>query len=106
MIQSNVDNLKRLKRMYPGPMNEKQIAFLRDLQAFIDVSIENGLSFRGTIGPIFHDVNGILAPDNYFERGIFVPKIAGYLEKKTALASELAAMEHDPSMSPDHVEHD
>lgn len=98
MSQSHVDVLKKL---YGGPMDARQVELLRDIQAFLDFCIENGLSFQLAVGTLAHDVNGILSPDGYFDRGIFSPKVSGYAEGNARRAEIAADMEKDPSMQRD-----
>ena len=97
--------IEALKRQDQGsPMNDEQISLLRDIQAFLDFCILNGLSFRSAMGVLANDVNGVLAPDDYFEKGIFVPKVKGYARAWPETLSEIAAMATDPGMKQEHAE--
>jgi hypothetical protein len=97
--------IEALKRQDPGsPMNDEQISLLRDIQAFLDFCILNGLSFRSAMGALAHDVNGILAPDDYFGKGIFTPKVKGYALAWPETLSEMATMATDPAMKQEHAE--
>ena len=72
-----------LPQQYVGPMSEKQVALLRDMQAFIDAAIDNGLSFATTLGVLSHDVNNI-ARYGWDLQGAdkdgFTPNVTGYTE--------------------------
>lgn len=90
--------LEALKRTFGGSMSQQEIDLLRDAQAFIDFCIENGLSFRSAVGNLAHDANGILAPGDMFERGVFVPKVKGYRRVMSQLAEDAAALGSDPQL--------
>lgn len=95
MNQARVDAMKQL---FGGSMTQRELDVLRDMQAFITFCIENGLSFRTAVGTISHDVNGILAPGDMFERGIFAPKVLGYQRVLSDLSEEMAAMGADADL--------
>lgn len=90
--------LEALKRIYGGTMSQKEVDLLRDVQAFIDFCIDNGLSFRTAIGTIAHDANGVLAPGEMFDRGIFAPKTAGYRKIVSQLDEQMAGMASDAQL--------
>lgn len=96
-------HLEALKRIYGGPMSEQQVELLRDMQAFIDFCIDNGLSFNTAVGTIAHDSNGVLAPDGMFERGIFRPKVHGYQKIVSQIADDATALAADPQLHEDVV---
>lgn len=98
MNQARVDAMKQL---FGGSMTERELNLLLDMQAFITFCIENGLSFRTAVGTIGHDVNGILAPGDMFERGIFAPKVGGYQKVLSELSQEMAAMGADAELQKD-----
>src|SRR6266511_4198787 len=90
--------VEALKRVYGGPMSQREIDLLRDLQAFIDFCIDNGLSFHSAMGTIAHDENGILAPGEMFDGGIFTPKVAEYRKIVSQLGEDIAAMASDAQL--------
>lgn len=94
----NQARVEAMKQLFGGPMSEREITLLRDMQAFITFCIENGLSFRTAIGTIAHDVNGILAPGEMFEGGVFAPKVGGYQGILKDLGEEMAAMGADAEL--------
>jgi len=67
-----------------GPMTEEEIRFLRDVQAYIDFAIRNGLGFGTVLGDLSHDINGIalyhgFSPKEAREHG-FLPMVNRYSE--------------------------
>ena len=103
MEQSNVEELERhverLKRSWGGPMTEKEISFLRDLQAFIEFSIRNGLGFPLTLGTIGHDVNNLLRGEQFYDPGnptqpCFTPKVKGYAK----IVQDLENVQKNPEL--------
>jgi hypothetical protein len=74
-------NLDALREAYGGPMTADEVAFLRDMQGFIDYAIRNGLNFMPVIAALGHDVNGVvrygfdLAAS---EADRFKPKVTGF----------------------------
>jgi hypothetical protein len=105
MQAAQIKNL-RDQDLPSGPMNEQQVSLLRDMQTFLEFCIQNGLSFQRAMGVLAHDVNGILAPESYFERGIFVPQVKGYARKWPETLKEMASMASDPAMMQEHAEDD
>ena len=74
-------NLDTLRKRFGGPMTTTEIELLRDMQAFIDFAIRNGLSFAFVVGNLGHDVNGIARYGFDLEAADadgFRAKVAGY----------------------------
>lgn len=90
--------LEAMKRIYGGPMSEREVELLRDMQAFIEFCIDNGLSFTTAVGTIAHDANGILAPGEMFERGILLPKVHGYQKILARTTADASAMGTDAQL--------
>jgi hypothetical protein len=69
MNKNTAELADRLKKNWTGPMSEKEIAFLRDLQGFIDFAVQNGLNFSMVMSGLGHDVNEIfrLTSDSFGE---------------------------------------
>jgi hypothetical protein len=62
-------------------MSQQEIEFLRDVQAFIDFAIQNGLSFNMVVGTLGHDVNSLaqhMFDLNATKATGFLPKVTGY----------------------------
>ena len=85
----NTPHIDSLKRLYGGPMSAEQTAILRDLKAFIDFCIENGLSFPLALGTIAHDVSGLTRSEP-----AFTPQTKGY----SKVLEELRAAKTDPTL--------
>jgi hypothetical protein len=72
-----------LRQVYGGPMSEAEMKFLRDLQAFIDFAIRNGLSFHTTMAYLSHDWNEFARYGFDYEavrsHG-FSPRVTGFSE--------------------------
>jgi hypothetical protein len=81
--------VENLKRHYVGPMEENDVAFLRDMQAFLEFCIENGLSMQIALSTIAHDVNGLLRQEHGFS-----PKVTGYAK----IVEDLQAAGKDPEL--------
>jgi hypothetical protein len=94
----NAAHVDALKRIYGGPISERELKILHDVQAFIDFAIRNGFSFRSIMGVLAHDANGVIAQDEMFEKGIFRPMVEGYTEINADAAEEADAMGQDPSL--------
>ena len=73
-------HIEALRKTYGGPMSEKEIQVLRDIQGFLDFSIRNGLSFALALGTLRHDVNGLACYGFSLDdaRDDFIPKTEGY----------------------------
>ena len=81
MSEKAAELADQLRKQFVGPMSEKEIDFLRDVQAFIQFGIRNGLSFPAVVANLGHDLNE-LARDLFDlsaaqARG-FRPKVTGY----------------------------
>jgi len=74
---------ERMRKGFGGPMTETEVAMLRDVQAFIDFAIRNGLSFALVLSILGHDINGVahhgMSYDEARSDG-FLPKVTGYSE--------------------------
>jgi hypothetical protein len=81
MNKNTAELADRLKKNWTGPMSEKEVAFLRDLQGFIDFAVQNGLNFSMVMSGLGHDVNEIfrhgLSLDKALSSG-FRPQVTGY----------------------------
>ena len=71
-------------RLVSGPMSEAEVRLLRDVQAYIDFAIRNGLGFARVLSVLSHDIGGIgvyhgMSCEDAVARG-FVPKVSGYSE--------------------------
>ena len=95
MDASQVDTLRQ---PYSGPMTEEQVSLLRDMQAFIDYCIDNGLSFHAVVGNLAHDVNGILT---HQDAKWFLPKVRGFAARKIQTARLALEMADDPEVRRD-----
>ena len=60
MNQKAADTGERFPKPCSGPMTEADIAFLRDVQGFIDFAIRNGLTFAPVVTSLLHDVSEIV----------------------------------------------
>jgi len=72
---------ERLRQHWSGPMTEVEIAFLRDVQGFIEFAIRNGLNFRPVMGNLMQDLNEIAREGFELEKARsrgFQPKVTGY----------------------------
>lgn len=94
----NASQIETLQQPYSGPMTEEQVLLLRDMQAFIDYCIDNGLSFHAVVGNLAHDVNGILT---YQDAKWFLPKVKGFASKKIQTARLALEMAADPEVRKD-----
>lgn len=82
--------LKDALRDYGGPLEDKQIQTLRDIQGWIEYCISNGFSMKSTLNVLAHDVNGILADVPFMQ-----PKVAGYAKYRTEV-DDLSDLAEDP----------
>jgi len=72
---------EKLKQAYGGPMSEEEVQFFRDMQAFIDFAVRNGLSFLPTMATLSHDLHGLNRWGFDLEeakRQMFSPRVSGY----------------------------
>ena len=88
------ERVERLKQFYSGPMSEHEVEIVRDMQAFLEFCLENGLSSQVAFGTLAHDVGGLLRQETGF-----LPKVAGY----TRILNDLRAEMNDPP-APEHSE--
>ena len=77
----NSQQIESLRQIYSGPMTASEVDVLRDIQAFIDFAISNGLSFALVVGTLGHDVNNLARFGFDLERATadgFLPMVTGY----------------------------
>ncbi len=65
-------------------MTDAEVRLLRDMQAFIEFGLRNGLGFATVLSVLGHDIKEIMIThdmsyENALERG-FLPKVAHYSE--------------------------
>lgn len=75
------DRVESLRRQFGGPMTEKEIEVLRDMQGFIEFAIRNGLSFALVISNLGHDVNGLAQYGFDLQdatKACWSPRVTGY----------------------------
>src|SRR5215472_9400256 len=96
MMSSRAAELaERLRQQWSGPMTEKEIAFLRDVQGFIEFAIRNGLSFSIGAGGLIHDLNELARDGFDYEQALkrgFRPKVSGY----SKLSAEEFGQDEEP----------
>jgi hypothetical protein len=72
-------------------MSGAEIELLRDMQAFMDFAIRNGLSFALVVSTLGHDVNGLarhgLDLETASKEG-FGPKVKGYSKIDSSAVGE------------------
>ena len=71
------------ERLVSGPMTEEEVRLLRDVQAFIDFAIRNGLGFATVLATLGHDINGIAYHGASYKEAIergFLPTVSRYSE--------------------------
>lgn len=81
MNNNSEDVAERLKKKWTGPIGLQELAFLHDLQRFIEFAIENGLSFPMVMSALGHDVNEILRHGLNLDEAMangFRPQTTGY----------------------------
>lgn len=62
-------------------MTENEIAFLRDVQGFIEFAIGNGLTFQNVVATLLSDFNEITRDGFDYAKALsrgFRPKVSGY----------------------------
>ena len=77
----SADQLKALHQMDGGPMSEREVEFLRDVQGIIDYMIRNDLGLTFALATVGHDVNGLTQYDFRLDAADadgFLPKVAGF----------------------------
>lgn len=75
--------LERMKDAHRGPMSPAELKVLRDMQAFVDFAIRNGLSFPLVMGTLAHDVNGLARYGfdlTASKSDFFLPRVTSYAE--------------------------
>src|SRR5947209_946169 len=85
-MNKNAEEVARLKEKWSRPMSEAEIAFLRDVQGFIEGAIRNGLTFPQVIACLLHDTNKIGQNGFDYEKARadgFVPKVPRYSKLAT-----------------------
>ncbi len=83
MNRNAEDVAERLKKHWTGPISLQELAFLHELQGFIEFAIDNGLSFPMVISALGHDVNEILRHGLKLDEALangFHPQTTGYRE--------------------------
>lgn len=90
------EQIKTLQRMFSGPMSADQVGLIRDMEAFLEYCVDNGLSFSLAISTLAHDVNGLLTNQ---DAKWFLPKVTGYAEKKRRNDEALRQMANDPEIT-------
>ena len=83
------EHAERLKRAYAGPMSKQEVGIIRDMRAFLEFCVENGLSSQVSLGTLAHDVDGLLR-----QEAAFLPKVTGY----TRVLDDLRAEKANPSI--------
>jgi hypothetical protein len=81
--------IEALKKNFGGAMSEQQVATLRDMQAWIDFCVANGISFLAAVSTLAHDVNGLLT---HQDAKWFLPKTHGYSQIMSELPRQLDEM--------------
>lgn len=89
------EQLTNLQRAFSGPMSSDQVSLVKDIEAFLEYCVENGLSFSLAISTLAHDINGLLTNP---EAKWFVPKVSGYAEKRRRLGEASVQMADDPDV--------
>lgn len=75
------EHIEGLRKHWGGPMSDAEIELLRDMQAFIDFAIRNGLSFQSVAINLGHDLNGLYRYGFDLKAAVadaFLPKVTGY----------------------------
>ena len=70
-----------LKKTWNGPMTEKEVVFLQDVEGLINFSIRNGLNFSVDMSLLRGDLNEVARNGFDYERMLasgFSPRVAGY----------------------------
>lgn len=89
------EQLARMQRLCSGPMSPDQVGLIRDIEAFLEYCVDNGLSFSLALATIAHDVNGLLTNQ---DANWFQPKVKGYAEKRRLNEAALRQMAADPDL--------
>ncbi len=59
MNEKAAELAEQLQKQWSGPMNEAEVALLKDVQAFIEFALRNGLTFPMVMSTLAHDVNEV-----------------------------------------------
>lgn len=81
------------ERLASGPMTEAEVRLLRDMQAFIEFGLRNGLGFASVLGVLGRDITSIISHGMSYEDALsqgFLPKVSGYSEITTDSVGEPA----------------
>jgi hypothetical protein len=98
MSEKAAELAERLRQRWSGPMTDKEQAFLRDVQGFIEFALRNGLNFSIAAGGLVHDLNEIARAGFDYEQTLargFRPKVSGY----SKLSSDDFGENEEPSTS-------
>lgn len=91
MDEKEEKRIADLLRAMGGPMSEGETRFLRDMQAFVDFAIRNGLSFHATMAYLSHDWSEFSRYGFDFETTIkkgFRPRVSGFSEMTSDAVGE------------------
>ena len=70
-----------LQRRWSRLMSEPEVKFLRDVQAFIDFAISNGMTFTAVVGTLLNDLNEITRDGFDYGKALsrgFEPEVSKY----------------------------
>ena len=73
--------VERLRKPFEGPMSAEDTEFLRDVQAFIEFAIRNGLTFPVVVANLSQDLNNLSREGfdlSAAKANGFRPKVTGY----------------------------
>ncbi|MGO9919690.1 MAG: hypothetical protein ACLQIB_33980 [Isosphaeraceae bacterium] len=77
----DADQLKALCHVNGGPMSEREVEFLRDIQGIIDYTIRNDLGLALVVGMLRHDLDGLVEYNFSLEAAdadCFLPTVSGF----------------------------
>ena len=79
----NQNHIVEAFKHYGGPMSAAEVQFLRDVQAWIEFAIRNGLSFHAAMVYLSHDWDEFTRSgfdfNTVMKRG-FLPRVTGFSE--------------------------
>jgi len=87
----DASQLEKIRQRFAGPMSNAEADVLRDIHAFIDFAMHNGLSFAFVMGALAHDSNGFARFGFDLEAATadgFKPKVSGYAHINAASVGE------------------
>jgi hypothetical protein len=70
-----------LQNRWSRMMSEPEVAFLRDVQGFIDYAIRNGMIFASVVGTLLNDLNEITRDGFNYDKALsrgFEPEVSRY----------------------------